>query len=331
MNREDDMRSRVERNLGPGEPLPAYASNSAPPDPARSEEHGLKTTADRVHEHARFRQPVIQHNMNPATKIEGYLVPSSLAAPAIPEPYRPAASSRSMAGTLVDFGSAAVVAAVVTLFATGQLHPWNTAASGKAQQRSVDVSTRAATAPSKLELSLPPLSESSGTATRPQHESQSVRMVAPPAFVLATAAQISDPALNRSPPPASSTAADSHEPDKRQQTDAVSPTAPSVGASPPSIQFIVARELQGELTRVGCYTGNIDGDWNAASRRALQNFNKHAGTKLKVDVSNLNALDVIKSRTSRICPLACDRGSRVRSDRCVKHRVTGGPRIAFII
>ncbi len=141
----DDMRSPVERSLGPGEPLAVYASNSAPPDPARSEEHGLKTTADRVDEHDRLRKPVIQHDLNPAIKIEGYLVPSSLAAPAIPEPYWLAAPSRSMAGILVDFGSAAVVAAVVTLFATGQVPTlWNIGASGKAEQRSGDASTRAA-------------------------------------------------------------------------------------------------------------------------------------------------------------------------------------------
>jgi hypothetical protein len=324
MIRGDDMRSPVERSLGPGEPLAVYASNSAPPDLARSEEHGLKTTADRVDEHDRLCKPVIQHDSNPAIKIEGYLVPSSLAAPAIPEPYWLAAPSRSMAGILVDFGSAAVVAAVVTLFAAGQVPTlWNIGASGKAEQRSGDASTRAASASSKLELSLPPLSQSSATATRPKPE---VRMVASPAFAAATAAQPPDPALNRSPPPVPSAAAASHEADKSQQTAAISPTEPSVRASPLSIQFIIARGLQGELSRVGCYSGNIDGDWNAASRRALQNFNKHAGTKLDVEFANLNALGVIRSRMSRICPLVCDRGSRVRGNRCVEIEIASGRR-----
>jgi hypothetical protein len=321
MIRGDDMRSLVKRSLGPGEPLAVYASNSAPPDPARSEEHGLKTPADRVDENDRLREPVIQHDLNPAIKIEGYLVPSPLAVPAIPEPYWPAASSRSIPGILVDFGSAAVVAAVVTLFATGQVPTlWNIGASGKAEQRSGDASTRAASASSKLE---PPLSQSSATATRPRPE---VRMVASPAFAAATAAQPPDPALNRSPPPVPSAAAASHEADKSQQTAAVSPTEPSVRASPLSIQFIIARELQGELSRVGCYSGNIDGDWNAASRRALQNFNKHAGTKFDVQFANLNALGVIRSRISRICPLVCDRGSRVRGNRCVEIEIASGRR-----
>jgi hypothetical protein len=153
-------------------------------------------------------------------------------------------------------------------------------------------------------------------------------MVASPAFAAATAAQPPDPALNRSPPPVPSAAAPSHEADKSQQTAADSPTEPSVRASPLSIQFIIARGLQGELSRVGCYSGNIDGDWNAASRRALQNFNKHAGTKLEVDVANFNAIAVIRSRMSRICPLVCDRGSRVQGNRCVEIEIASGKRNA---
>jgi hypothetical protein len=127
-------------------------------------------------------------------------------------------------------------------------------------------------------------------------------------------------------------AAHSDETGKGQQTyAAVSPTEPSGRASPLFVELIIARELQAELKRVGCDPGNIDGDWNAASRRALEIFNKRAGTKLDVRVANLHALSVIRSRTSRICPLACDRGFHVRGDRCVKHRVAGGPRIAFIV
>jgi hypothetical protein len=37
------------------------------------------------------------------------------------------------------------------------------------------------------------------------------------------------------------------------------------------------RSLQAELRRVGCNTGAVDGNWNTASQRALDLFNKHAG------------------------------------------------------
>src|SRR5258708_1209150 len=41
----------------------------------------------------------------------------------------------------------------------------------------------------------------------------------------------------------------------------------------------LARSVQNELKRVGCYSGAIDGDWNAASRRSLDQFNRYAPAK----------------------------------------------------
>jgi hypothetical protein len=111
----------------------------------------------------------------------------------------------------------------------------------------------------------------------------------------------------------------------------VAPTEPSARPSSLFVRFIIARELQGELKRVGCDPGNTDGDWNAPSRRALENFNKHAGTKLDVRVANLNALGVIRSRMSRICPLACDRGSfRAIVAWKLKRRAAGGTQVAIV-
>jgi hypothetical protein len=107
--------------------------------------------------------------------------------------------------------------------------------------------------------------------------------------------------------------------------------AGAVAALVAAFELVVAHELQPELKRVGCDGGNIDGDWNAASRRALEIFNKRAVTKLDIRVANFNALSLIRSRTLGICPLSCGRGSRVRGDRCANHQVAGGPRNAFII
>ena len=53
--------------------------------------------------------------------IEGYRVANSLAPTTMPEPYRLAPPSRPMIGMLLDFGVAAVVAALVALFVTGEL------------------------------------------------------------------------------------------------------------------------------------------------------------------------------------------------------------------
>jgi hypothetical protein len=78
------------------------------------------------------------------------------------------------------------------------------------------------------------------------------------------------------------------------------------------------RSLQAELRRVGCNTGAVDGNWNAAAQRALDLFNKHAGMKLDVKIASADALDAVKSKSSRICPLICDHGFRADGERCAK-------------
>jgi uncharacterized caspase-like protein len=83
-------------------------------------------------------------------------------------------------------------------------------------------------------------------------------------------------------------------------------------------QIDLPRALQAELRRVGCNTGAVDGNWNAASQKALDLFNKHAGMKLEVKTASADALDAVKGKSARVCPLVCDFGYRADADRCVK-------------
>jgi hypothetical protein len=233
--------------------------------------------------------------------IEGYRVPNSLAATTMPEPYRLAPPSRSVVGMLPDFGVAAVVAALVALFVTGVVPiSWSLATSGKTTERPADATAHTVSAPSKFEPSPPALAQSGAATARARPEGQSARMVVALASTASTTAPSADAALSPSPQPVLGAATNSEETGKRQQTyAAVPPTEPSGRASPLSVELIIARELQAELKRVGCDPGNTDGDWNAASRRALEIFNKHAGTKLEFRVANLNALSVIRDRGRR--------------------------------
>jgi uncharacterized caspase-like protein len=98
-------------------------------------------------------------------------------------------------------------------------------------------------------------------------------------------------------------------------SDQAAPETPK--SDPPALQDI-PRLLQSELRRVGCKTGEIDGEWNASSRRALSAFNDHAGTRLDVKLASLDALDAVRGRTGRVCPLDCDRGFHANGDHCVK-------------
>jgi uncharacterized caspase-like protein len=106
-------------------------------------------------------------------------------------------------------------------------------------------------------------------------------------------------------------------PNKSADPAVASLTPPDARSEKPAAQDI-PRLLQSELKRVGCKTGDIDGEWNASSRRALSLFNDSAGTKLDVKLASLDALDVVRSKTGRVCPLGCERGYRANGDQCVK-------------
>ncbi|NEU97198.1 caspase family protein [Bradyrhizobium uaiense] len=80
----------------------------------------------------------------------------------------------------------------------------------------------------------------------------------------------------------------------------------------------VVKSVQTELRRVGCLTGAVDGDWNAASQRSLSLFNRYAGTKLEIKTASVDTLDAIKLKQARVCPLVCERGYKADGDRCTR-------------
>jgi uncharacterized caspase-like protein len=80
----------------------------------------------------------------------------------------------------------------------------------------------------------------------------------------------------------------------------------------------IARLLQAHLKRVGCDPGSSDGNWNDASRKALELFNKSSQTKFDINLASLDALDAVRSKTDRVCPLVCAKGQKAEGDRCVQ-------------
>jgi len=80
----------------------------------------------------------------------------------------------------------------------------------------------------------------------------------------------------------------------------------------------IARLLQAHLKRVGCDPGNSDGKWDDKSQKALDLFNKNASTKFEIKLASLDALDGVRAKTSRVCPLICVKGQKADGDRCVQ-------------
>ncbi|TGN85288.1 caspase family protein [Bradyrhizobium yuanmingense] len=111
--------------------------------------------------------------------------------------------------------------------------------------------------------------------------------------------------------------------DGEQKVAAVTPTQ----STPRLSSQETAKLVQSELRRVGCHPAPTDGIWTDSSQRSLALFNKYAGTKFDAKQASLEALDAIKAKTGRICPLVCDHGFKADGDACVKIACRAGYRV----
>lgn len=96
------------------------------------------------------------------------------------------------------------------------------------------------------------------------------------------------------------------------------PAAPSAPAPAATAPADLSRLVQSELVRVGCLSGAVDGNWGAGSQRSLSQFNRYAGTSLDVKLASTDALDTVKSKQSRVCPLVCEHGFKADGETCTK-------------
>ncbi len=84
----------------------------------------------------------------------------------------------------------------------------------------------------------------------------------------------------------------------------------------------LARQLQRELKRVGCYDGDADGDWKTASRRAMSAFLTKVNATLPTDQPDYILLTLLQGHADRACGVACPSGQAVSSNgRCIPNVV----------
>jgi hypothetical protein len=106
---------------------------------------------------------------------------------------------------------------------------------------------------------------------------------------------------------------------------------PPVAAKPidPSDRGALARALQRELKRVGCYQGEITGVWTTSSRLAMKTFNERVNATLPVDAPDPVLLSLVQGHRERACDSACPAGQAAdKSGACLPNAVqakAGGP------
>jgi hypothetical protein len=85
---------------------------------------------------------------------------------------------------------------------------------------------------------------------------------------------------------------------------------------PPPDPHELTRSLQLELQRVGCFKGNVNGQFDEDTKTAWHRFMKLASITMSDDVST-GTIDAVRGITKRICPLDCPRGQHAEKETCV--------------
>lgn len=79
----------------------------------------------------------------------------------------------------------------------------------------------------------------------------------------------------------------------------------------------LSRTIQGELKRVGCYDGEIDGVWAGSTRKAMKSFTDRINASLPVEEPDYILLTLLQGHSSRACGTGCPTGQVLVGDgRC---------------
>lgn len=89
--------------------------------------------------------------------------------------------------------------------------------------------------------------------------------------------------------------------------------APVPAARPRSSEFSsdkagLARHLQRELRRVGCYSGEINGVWTTSSRMAMKAFVDRVNSTLPIDTPDPILLSLVQGQRGEVCEMSCAAG-----------------------
>jgi hypothetical protein len=89
-------------------------------------------------------------------------------------------------------------------------------------------------------------------------------------------------------------------------------------APPPKDHAGLARQIQRELKRIGCYQGDVSGVWTPSVRRAMKAAAERANASLPVDRPDAVLLALAQGQAAGACSEACPAGQeRAAGGRCL--------------
>ena len=100
------------------------------------------------------------------------------------------------------------------------------------------------------------------------------------------------------------------------------PAAASRTAAIPRDRDALARELQKELRRVGCYEGELNGAWTPSTRRAMKAFTDRVNATLPVEEPDAVLFAMVQGQQDRVCGKPCPAGQGISEDgRCLPNAI----------
>jgi len=86
----------------------------------------------------------------------------------------------------------------------------------------------------------------------------------------------------------------------------------------------LARELQKELRRVGCYEGELNGAWTPLTRRAMKAFTDRINATLPVEEPDAILYTLVQGQQDEVCSKPCPVGQGLSEDgRCLPSAILG--------
>jgi hypothetical protein len=87
------------------------------------------------------------------------------------------------------------------------------------------------------------------------------------------------------------------------------PVKRSVTPSPlPRGRDAIGRELQKELKRVGCYAGELNGEWTTSTRHAMSAFAERVNARLPTEHADNILLALVQGYPTKVCGIPCPSG-----------------------
>ncbi len=111
--------------------------------------------------------------------------------------------------------------------------------------------------------------------------------------------------------------------------------APRIALGPPQKEapyltdrVWLGRELQRELSRVGCYEGELNGMWTPAMRKAMKAFTDRVNAALPIDEPDYILLTLVRGHKDKVCNVTCPAGQGfAEGGQCVPNAILAAKKL----